>query len=117
MIRFWAFMLLILLACNNGNLTKGVLKPQKMQQVLFDIIQADALVDAKYSTDTSLNRLSESVGLYQAVFKIHNVSAHNFKKSFRFYQNHPELLKPILDSLQKTTQRMVEIPNKYIPAK
>ncbi len=106
----------LFMACNN-NLPQNILKPEKMQQVLFDILQADELVNVKYSADTSLNRLSQSVELYQAVFKIHNISADNFKRSFRYYQNHPELLKPILDSLQKTTQRRVEIPNKYIPAK
>ena len=79
-----------------------------MQQVLFDMLQADELVNLKYTSDTSLNRLSQSVELYQAVFKIHNVSTDDFKRSFTFYQNHPALLKPILDSLQKETQRRVD---------
>jgi len=107
---------LLLMACNN-NLPKGVLKPEKMQQVLFDVIQADELVNLKYTADTSLNRLSQSVDLYQAVFKIHDVSADDFKRSFSFYQNHPALLKPILDSLQKTAQRRVDVPIRSYPVK
>ncbi len=108
--------LLILLACNN-NLPTGILKPEKMKQVLFNVMQADELVNVKFTADTSLNRLSESVELYQNVFKIHRISADDFKRSFTFYQNHPEQLKPILDSLQKTTQRRIDIPVKSWPAK
>ncbi len=100
--------ILLFVACNNNNLPKDILKPEKMQQVLFDVMLADELVNLKYTADTSLNRLSQSVELYQTVFKIHNVSANDFKRSFTFYQNHPKQLKPILDSLQKTTQRRVD---------
>ncbi len=99
--------LLLITACHN-NLPKGVLKPEKMQKVLFDVIQADELINLKYTADTSLNRFSQSVELYQTVFKIHNISSDDFKRSFTFYQNHPALLKPILDSLQKTTQRRID---------
>ncbi len=115
--RFLPVLLLMLLACNNNNLPKGILKPEKMQQVLFNVMQADELVNVKFTADTSLNRLSESVELYQNVFKIHRISADDFKRSFTFYQNHPEQLKPILDSLQKTTQRRIDIPVKSWPAK
>ncbi len=108
--------LLILLACNN-NLPTGILEPEKMKQVLFNVMQADELVNVKFTADTSLNRLSESVDLYQNVFKIYRISADDFKRSFTFYQNHPEQLIPILDSLQKTTQRRIDIPVKSWPAK
>lgn len=114
MIRF--FLLLMLLACNDNKLPKGVLKPDKMQRVLYDVMQADELVNLKYTADTSLNRLSQSVELYQAVFKIHRISGDDFKRSFTYYQNHPELLKPILDSLQKTTQRRVASPTSPRPS-
>lgn len=113
---FLTVLLLMLFACND-NIPKDILKPEKMQLVLFDIMQADELVNVKYTSDTSFNRLAQSVDLYRAVFKIHNVSANNFKSSFTYYQNHPELLKPILDSLQKTTQRRVETHTLSYPAK
>jgi hypothetical protein len=104
------------LACSNNSST-GILKPEKMEQVLFDIMQADEMINLNFTTDTSFNRLSKSVELYQNVFKIHNISAGEFKRSFIFYQNNPEQLKPILDSLQKSTQRRIDIPIKSWPAK
>ncbi|MFN2439136.1 MAG: DUF4296 domain-containing protein [Chitinophagaceae bacterium] len=117
MIRLLPVLLLLLFACNNKNLPKDVLRPEKMHQVLFDVMQADELVNLKYTADTSLDRFSQSIALYQTVFKIHKISADDFKRSFKFYQNHPELLKPILDSLQKITQRRVDTSITSYPVK
>lgn len=80
-----------------------VLPPAKMEKVLWDLMRADQfLADYVLNKDLTLNKDSQSVNLYQQIFSIHKVSKEKFKKSFDFYQLHPDLLKVIMDSLSHT---------------
>ena len=95
-------LLLFILSCsNNEKLPKDVLPKKKMEAVLWDMMRADELVNLQYSKDTAVNRFDSSTRLYQQIFAIHSIDAHTFKKSFKYYQSHPDLLKPVFDSLQK----------------
>lgn len=95
-------LLLFAIACNNDpKLPQDVLPQKKMEAVLWDILRADEMVNLQYAKDTTINRLDSSTRLYQQVFALHATDAATFKKSFKYYQRHPELLKPVFDSLQK----------------
>ncbi|MBK5272739.1 MAG: DUF4296 domain-containing protein [Bacteroidia bacterium] len=98
---FVLFFLISIAACNNrNNIPNGILKPSKMQAVMWDIVRADQLFNnyARYG-DTSGNSTNERIKLYQLVFSIHNISKEKFQQSFSFYQAHPDLMKVILDSI------------------
>ena len=72
-----------------------------MQAVLWDAMLADQAAEfysAKDSIPRSLKRYTEQ---YQQVFQIHKITKEDFKKSLLFYESHPFLLKPILDSMEK----------------
>ena len=77
-----------------------------MRTVLWDIMRADEWVLQEQNQDTSVNQYKRSVELYQKVFQINGISDSQFKKSFRYYQSHPGLLKPIFDSLQRKNARV-----------
>jgi hypothetical protein len=95
-------LLLLAVACNNDNkIPKGVLPKERMEAVLWDIMRADEMVNLQYTKDTSINRFDSSARLYQQVFRLHKTDAVAFKKSFKYYQSRPDLLKPVFDSLQK----------------
>lgn len=95
-------LLLVVIACSRSpKLPKDVLPQEKMEAVLWDILRADEMVNLQYAKDTTINRLDSSTRLYQQVFALHATDAATFKKSFRYYQGNPDLLKPVFDSLQK----------------
>ena len=103
-LRLLIFFLFFLLAgCKSRNkIPKNILPELKMQMVLWDMIRADKfLTDFVFIKDTSLNRDTARINLYQQVFRIHHISEEKFQKSFDFYKAHPPLLKAILDSLDK----------------
>ena len=78
---------------------EGILSPDKMQEVLWDMIRADEFLVSYVIKDTSVDRKTESIKLYDKVFNLHDISKSTFEKSFKYYQQHPEILKPIMDSL------------------
>lgn len=93
-----------LAACNKKNAIPGDVLPQKkMQAVLWDMMRADQfLTDYVMNRDTTANRDTESIKLYRAIFAIHHISKKEFQRSFVFYNEHPALLKPIMDSIAAT---------------
>ena len=107
--RFVFFLILpfFLMACSEGKVPAGVIPPSKMENVLWDVLLADQTAGYYTQKDSSLNALQEHAGLYQQLFQIHKITKEDFKKSLQYYETHPPLLKPILDSLQKRSERAV----------
>ena len=96
----------IQLCCNNNsNVPADILPAPQMQVVLWDMMRADRfLTDYVLNRDTSLNRKSASIKLYQQVFAIHGITKEIFQKSFSYYQAHPALLQGIMDSLNNKSR-------------
>lgn len=91
-----------ILSCSNeASVPKGILQPKKMEAVLYDVILADELVDFSSIRDSTFRPFAKRAALYDSVFSLHSTSKDGFKKSLQFYQGRPDLLKTILDSLQK----------------
>ena len=103
-------LLLIFGSCNTNKIPDDILQPEKMQEVLWDMIRADEFLISYVIKDTSVNRTTESIKLYEKVFDVHDISKSVFEKSFKFYQLHPENLKPIMDSLnaRKADQDIID---------
>jgi Domain of unknown function (DUF4296) len=89
-----------LFSCGGKNdIPSGIIKPAKMQLVLFDILRADAFVFEFAKKDSTKNPEVESVRLQQQIFTVHEVSKDEFYKSYDFYKTHPDLMQPLLDSM------------------
>lgn len=100
--RNFFFLTAFLLACsNNTSVPKDVLPPAKMGAVLYDVIAADEMVDFLKLGDSTYQPFSRRTALYDTVFRIHSTTKNEFKKSLEYYQSRPDLLKGLLDSLQK----------------
>jgi len=90
----------------------GIIKPKKMQEILWDVLRADALSQQLVKSDSAKSLADESVKLTKKVFLIHNISEEQFEKSYTYYTNHPDIMRTMLDSInaQQTRKSNLEIP-------
>ncbi|MER3497191.1 MAG: hypothetical protein C4308_00415 [Chitinophagaceae bacterium] len=89
---------LLVISCGKEK-NQQVLPPQKMKDVLWDLVRADFYVSDFIMHDSLKNKKHESQELYNEVFRIHHITKEQVKSSIIYYQSHPEEFKPILDSL------------------
>jgi hypothetical protein len=100
-------LLLAIAACSGGGVPSGVLKKDKMQVVLWDMLQADDFVrEYMVNKDSTLDDTAEFLNMYERVFRIHKTSREEFARSFNYYQSHPALMKEVLDSMYNQFQRL-----------
>ena len=92
---------LFVLGCGTKDkLPQGILAENKMKSVLDDMMKADLfLADFVLNKDTAKRKETESIKRYDTIFAIHQITPDVFFKSLSYYEQHPALLKPILDSL------------------
>ena len=99
--------LFIFVSCNSdSSVPSGILRPKDMEAIVWDLIAADQTAEFYLQKDSSLQPLKTHAEYYQQVFGIHKTSKENFQRSLLFYEQHPLLLKPVLDSLQQKGQRI-----------
>jgi hypothetical protein len=102
-----------LFSCENKNsIPSGILKPKKMEIVLWDILRADVFAFDFIKKDTIKNPELENVILQQKIFAVHKISKEEFYKSYEFYKTHPNIMQPMLDSLISKATR-----EKYVDTK
>jgi hypothetical protein len=104
------FALLLTTACGRKNqVPNGILPRDKMETVLWDMLQADEFVkEYLLLRDTTLRDTAESIKMYERVFQLNKTSREEFTRSFRYYQEHTSLLKEVLDSLNVRGQKESE---------
>ncbi|MFN2458667.1 MAG: DUF4296 domain-containing protein [Chitinophagaceae bacterium] len=95
---------------NKKEVPRNVVPVDQFHKVLWDVMQADELVNYQYTSDSSLNNYVRSVELYKQILQLHNVSVADFKRSIGYYQKRPDLLKIIFDSLQKKADTLNSSP-------
>lgn len=99
---------ILLMACSQSKVPSGILPPEKMKPLLFDMMRADELVTGYVLRDTSLKAKQEHQKMYEQVFAIHKTSKTEFYKSLKFYQQHPNINKVLFDSLLSFANRKKE---------
>lgn len=102
----WLFILIIICnSCNTGS--ASIISLNKMQQVLWDVMRADALAQQLSIKDSTIKLSAESKRLCSQVFLIHNITEEQFKKSYLYYTGHPDEMKIITDSISIQQARRV----------
>ena len=91
----------------------SILPEKKMTEVMWDLMRADQYVQDFVMKDSTKNKKEESVKLYEAIFRIHHITADQFKKSQAYYESNPVLFRPIIDSLSKK-QNITSYPTRRI---
>jgi hypothetical protein len=107
--RVFSLLLLALFffACKDDDQPGEVLPAEKMEQVLWDLLQADEYAQQKFPEDSSA-RSRLLLEHYQQVFAINRVSAASFKKSYNWYSAHPGKLNVVLDSLRNRSATPID---------
>ncbi|MGI8581651.1 MAG: DUF4296 domain-containing protein [Chitinophagaceae bacterium] len=89
---------------------RGIIKPQKMQRILWDVFRADALSQQIAKNDSTKLSPDENARLTRKVFLIHDITEEQFEKSYSYYIHHPDIIRTMLDSLnaQQTKINIIE---------
>jgi hypothetical protein len=97
-----------LVSCTDKDKTPpGVLPKDKMQNVLWDVIQAERFRET-FIRDSSKDLKAETFKLYAQVFEIHKVTKDEFVKSYKFYMSRPDIARDMFDSLATQANRRRE---------
>ena len=91
--------LVTITSCGNDKTPSGILEPDKMQAVLWDIIKADAFTTEFIKKDSAKNAEEENLKLQQQIFAIHHISKEVFYKSYDYYKANTPVFKVMLDSM------------------
>jgi len=98
-----------LLSCNNSKVPKGILPPDKMEKVLWDMIQADRYAVQFLAKDSAkIDVKAETFKLYEEIFRIHKTNREEFSKSFNYYLSRPQLNQALYDSMGVKGSRLRE---------
>ena len=95
-------------SCNQSELPKDVLAPEKMQAVYWDYLRADIFVKELVSKDSSKNLDSLNILLQQKIFSKHQISKATFYKSYNYYHLHQLLMRDMLDTMLVRQQQLLQ---------
>jgi Domain of unknown function (DUF4296) len=103
----WMMLITVALhfSCNKGKIPEDILPPEKMQLVMWDLIQVDEFAKNYIVMDSTKNLKKESEKLFEQVFFLHKITREKFNKSFAWYQGRPDMNKIVFDSLGAFTGR------------
>ena len=93
---------------NKDQAPGGILPKEKMQAVLWDIIQAERFTATFVAKDSTKNIKAENFKLYSQIFSIHQVTKDEFIKSYNFYLSRPDIARKMFDSLAAKANRQRE---------
>ena len=108
MMRYFLVLLLstFLISCGNKNkIPSGILSPTKMQDVLWDVLRADAFSHDFQIRDTTKNVVEENAKLQKQEFALHKVTKEEFYNSYDYYKAPTEIVKGMLDSMINKANR------------
>ncbi|HEX2628877.1 MAG TPA: DUF4296 domain-containing protein [Chitinophagaceae bacterium] len=103
-----------LYACGGRGIPNGIMKKEKMEMVMWDMLQADDFVrEYMINRDSTLDDTAEYINMYERVFRMHGTTRDEFDRSFNYYREHPALMKEVMDSMNTKFQRLP--PPVYVP--
>ncbi|MEP7376349.1 MAG: DUF4296 domain-containing protein [Chitinophagaceae bacterium] len=90
-------------ACSHKDkLPPGILPKQQMREILWDMIRTGEFLNGfVFNKDSSLNKFSVSEKWFNKVYQLHKITKAEFEKNYAYYNDHPVLMKEMLDSLAK----------------
>jgi len=89
------------MSCSDKNsVPRGILPKDKMEQVMWDMAQADQYAALYLMKDSArIDRKAETMRLYEEVFQLHQITPEQFRKSYHYYLHHPVLNQLMFDSV------------------
>lgn len=108
-------------SCSSGSVPRGILPPEKMEKVVYDLMQIDEYLNTFVIKDSSVNIKEKRSIFYDQVFNLNNTSRKDFYSSYKYYQQHPDKQKILFDSLlakgNRSKNENPTIPPARLPGK
>lgn len=97
--KFFASILfcLILLGCSDP-VPKEIIKQEKMQVIIYDLMQTDEYLSTQIRDTTIKEKMQRSMN-YEQVFSLHNTNRKAFYRSYKYYQQRPDLHKKLFENI------------------
>jgi hypothetical protein len=95
-------------ACSDKNsVPSDVLPHEKMEAVMWDVIQSEQY-SANYLIKDSahLDLKLENLRMYDEIFRLHQTSREQFRKSYQYYMGRADLAQTLFDSLLNKGNRL-----------
>jgi len=93
-------------SCSDKNsVPAGVMPHEKMEAVMWDVIQSEQYSAAYLAKDSAHLKL-ENLRLYDEVFRLHQISREEFRKSYQYYMGRADLAQVLFDSLLAKGNRL-----------
>ena len=110
--------IMLLFSCGNKQVPEGkILSTDKMQAVMWDMLQADAYTELYLKKDSSKNSFLQNAALQKKIFSLHQVNKEDFYKSYDYYSNRNSDMRILLDSISAKAERLRNkmLQQKYSP--
>lgn len=88
---------ILIQGCKTG-IPKGIIQPDKMEKVLFDIHVVDGYIGTIVNPDTTKIVASS---YYNGIYKKYGIDSALFNKSMDYYYTHPVILNDIYTKVEK----------------
>lgn len=111
MTRLFLFLLMmgLAMACGKNDRPKDLIPEQKMERVIWDMVQADEFITNYVLKDSAkVNVNAERYKLYDKVLGLHNITKEQFQKSYSYYSSRPKESKLLFDSLAARANRRIQ---------
>lgn len=72
---------------------------------MWDMIQLEAYTQQPAVIDSLKRRKTSIYGLQQQILTLHGVNKDQYLKSYKYYNDHPESMRNILDSIAVNAER------------
>ena len=121
MIRFlFLCVILFFSSCSSQTEHSGaILEKNEMTEIFRDILLAESYVETYLSKDTTLNKDTLLRKEMDLVLALHKIDAKTFSKNYKYYKDHPDLFKLVMDSassrFSKEKERGHQNYNKLAP--
>ncbi|MBL0357053.1 MAG: DUF4296 domain-containing protein [Chitinophagaceae bacterium] len=98
-------MTVVFFSCADKEGKGTVLSTAKMQDVMWDMLMADAYTEKYLKTDSSKKELKQNAALQQKIFEFHKINREDFYKSYNYYSSRPDVMRIMLDTIGAKAER------------
>lgn len=102
---------IFIFSCKTKNKKMEVLPFDTMKVVIWDLLNANEWNNTLIIKDSSLIKSKNNLKLFQQVFYIHHTSKEQFYYSYQFYEQHPDKLKALMDTISTYGPRQRFMPS------
>jgi hypothetical protein len=98
-------LLVMALSCGSGKIPEGVLPPEKMEEVLTDVLLAESFAESYLIVDTTRKLKQYYAQELDRVIAVHKVTQKQLLASIDYYKTQPDKFKVIIDSVNNRAIR------------